>query len=151
MVGIDAGRPTSGTLPSKTLPTMLSCRQISPSAQFAVGGEAGELGAGAGAAGRAVVGLAGAEDEVAAVGAGRVGGPNSSMWSISRRRAGDALRVQRLADAPGEVGQALDVVERELLAVIARTRKNQLPPQATSPRDGADSRALPRGACCALR
>src|SRR5262249_15267384 len=35
--------------------------------QFAVGGEAGELGAGAGAARRAVVGQAGAEDEVAAV------------------------------------------------------------------------------------
>ena len=48
--------------------------------QFAVGIEAGELGAGAGAAGRAVVGFAGAEDEVSAIGAAAtVGGPKSSM------------------------------------------------------------------------
>ena len=49
------------------------CRRCSPAArprlaQLAVGDEAGELGAGAGAARRAVVGLAGTEDEVAAVG-----------------------------------------------------------------------------------
>src|SRR5690606_28573379 len=36
--------------------------------ELAVGGQAGQFGAGAGAAGRAVVGLAGAEHEVAAVG-----------------------------------------------------------------------------------
>src|SRR5688572_24004389 len=38
--------------------------------ELAIGGEAGELGAGAGAARRAVVGFAGAEDEIAGVGAG---------------------------------------------------------------------------------
>ena len=40
--------------------------------ELAVGVEAGQLGAGAGAAGRAVVGLAGAEHEILAIGAGRV-------------------------------------------------------------------------------
>ena len=49
---------------------MLSCRQTWPSASLPSATEAGELGAGAGAAGRAVVGLAGTEDEVAAIGPG---------------------------------------------------------------------------------
>ena len=64
---------TIRTEPSKTLPMMLSCRQTSPSCELAVGAQAGELGAGAGAAGGAVVGLARAEHEVLAVGAGHAG------------------------------------------------------------------------------
>jgi len=57
----------TATVPSKVLPMMLSWRQISPRAQFAVLEQAGEFGTGAGAARGAVVGLAGTEDEVAAI------------------------------------------------------------------------------------
>ncbi len=68
---------TIRTEPSNTLPMMLSCRQTSPSTKLAVGGQAGELGAGAGAAGGAVVGLAGAKHEVLAVAhPAPSGGPN---------------------------------------------------------------------------
>ena len=62
-------------------------------AQLAVGGQAGQLGAGAGAARRAVVGLAGAEHEVPAVGAGR--GRRAEQLDVvdlAAVRAGDALR-----------------------------------------------------------
>ena len=69
--------------------------------------------------------------------AGSAGGPNSSMWSISAAVGpGDAARVQRLADAPGEVGQPLDVRRASSVSPWSPTRKNQLPPQATSPVTG---------------
>ncbi len=46
--------------------------------ELAIGGQAGKLGAGPGPAGRAVVCLAWAEDEIAGMRAGLSGGPNSS-------------------------------------------------------------------------
>ena len=80
-------------------------------AELAVGDQAGELGAGAGAAGRAVVGPARGRARSSCCRAwGLSGGPNSSMWSISAPSVPVIpLRDQRLADPPGHVGQAFDV------------------------------------------
>src|SRR5689334_20357985 len=68
--------------------------------EFAVGGEAGELRARAGAAGRAVVGFAGAKDEVAAV--------NADGWRRGEQLhvvdLGVALGVDGLAHAPRKIG-----------------------------------------------
>ena len=52
---------------------MLSCRQIWPSAQLAVGDQAGELGARAGAAGRAVIGLPGQSTKFLLSASGAIG------------------------------------------------------------------------------
>src|SRR5437879_4859412 len=69
-------------------------------AQLAVGEEAGELGAGPGAAGRAVVCHAGAEDEIAAVGVGVARGAEQlDVIDQAAVGAGDALALQRPADA----------------------------------------------------
>ena len=56
--------------------------------QFAIGVQAGQLGAGAGAARRAVVGLAGAQHEVLAVGARR-------QWAARTARCGRSPRRRR--------------------------------------------------------
>ena len=75
----------------------------------------------------------------------RRGGPNSSMWSISAPSAPrDALRVQRLADAPGEVGQRGRRWPASSRWPWSPTRKNQLPPQATSPVHACRGPARPR-------
>jgi len=98
--------------------------------QLAVGGEAGELRAGAGAAGRAVVRAAGAEDEVASVVGGIGGGPISSTWSISapsrpvtpwaasasRTRLATAVSSPTLASVEGE---AVVVAKKEPVAAQA--------------------------------
>ncbi len=102
--------------------------------EFAVGVEARELGAGAGAAGRAVVRLAGAEDEVLAVGAGR-GGRSEQLDVVDLAAIGPG--DVRWLRAPGERARCNRSVRRgasseSSLAVIA-DRKNQLPPQAMSP------------------
>src|SRR5690606_16764823 len=70
--------------------------------EFAVGGQAGQFGAGAGAAGRAVVGLAGAEHEVAAVGV-LVGAEKLDVVDAPIAPASDALGFQGLADGPGVI------------------------------------------------
>ncbi len=57
--------------------------------QLAVGRQASQLGAGAGAAGRTIISLAGAEHEVAAVGV-RVLGEQLDMIDLSTILAGDA-------------------------------------------------------------
>src|SRR5688500_8403486 len=75
--------------------------------KLAVRGEAGELGAGAGAARRAVVGLAGTQDEAARARAGCLRRPEE-LHMVDIRMP---LRVQRLADAPGAIGQSLDASE----------------------------------------
>src|SRR2546426_2121610 len=79
--------------------------------KLAVGRQAGQLGAGAGAAGRAVVGLAGTEHEAAAVGVWRRR-EELDVVDLGAVAAGDAVGGQRLAYAPGGVGQRLDLVER---------------------------------------
>src|SRR5688500_15651908 len=81
--------------------------------ELAVGGEAGELGACAGAARRAVVGLARAQHEVARVRAGA-----AFVHELHMIDVGKPLRVDRLADAPAHVSQSLDVLDVENLAVI---------------------------------
>src|SRR5581483_7530909 len=82
--------------------------------ELAVGGEAGELRARAGAAGRAVVRLARAEHEVTRL---RAGG-NSGAEQLDVVDIGMSLRIERLADAPGDIREALDVLEPQLLAVL---------------------------------
>ena len=57
--------------------------------------------------------------------------------------ARDSLVLQRLADGPSKVGQLLDVLEADSSAV-SRTRKNQFPPQATSPQTLPYSRHIDR-------
>src|SRR5262245_8679262 len=81
--------------------------------ELAVGREAGELRARAGAAGRAVVGLSRAKDEVARA-RRRRGGPEQ----LDVIDVGKPLRVGRLADAPARVGEALDIGQLERLAVV---------------------------------
>ena len=105
--------------------------------EVAVGGQAGQLGAGAGAAGRAVVGLAGAQHEVARVGAGRRR-EQLDVVDLRAVRPGDALGHERAADAPRERRSA---PPRAPAPSAPRTtasvdRKNQLPPHATSPVTG---------------
>ena len=77
--------------------------------QDAVGGEARQLGAGAGAAGRAVVGPAGAEHEVlrVGVGAGR-GAENLDVIDLAAVRTRDPFAFERLPDVPGEVGERVE-------------------------------------------
>ena len=89
-------------------------------AELAVGDQARELGAGAGAAGRAIVGLAGAEDEVLAVGTGRGGRAEQlDVVDLAAVGARDPLCGQGLTDSPGDVGQPFDVRQGEVLAVVA--------------------------------
>ena len=66
---------------------------------FSIGGEAGDLGTGAGAAGTAVVGVAGAKDEVAAM-VGRVGGGAGEfeMVDLAAIASGDAGGPDGVAD-----------------------------------------------------
>src|SRR5690606_30569630 len=76
-------------------------------AQLSVRREARELGAGAGSAGGAVVGVAGAEYEAA--GAGVAGGGQGEELDVVH--FGKALRIHGAADAAGDIGQAGDVCE----------------------------------------
>src|SRR5207244_13342260 len=89
-------------------------------AQLAVGHQAGELGAGAGAAGRTVIRPAGAEHEVAAVGrpiARRA--EQLDVVDLLPLSASNAAADERPPDAPGEVGQAFDVRQLQILPVRA--------------------------------
>src|SRR5476651_2157986 len=77
--------------------------------QFAVSRQARQFGAGAGAARGAVVGLAGAEHEVAAVGVVVVG-EQLHMVDHFTVFATDALAFQCLAHRPAVVGEGLQVI-----------------------------------------
>lgn len=85
--------------------------------KLAVGGQAGQLGAGAGAARGAVVGLAGAHHEVAAVGVGVVG---KQLDVVDRRAvfAGDALGFEGFEHGPGVLCQRFTVGQLDTLAVF---------------------------------
>ena len=111
---------------------MLSCRQTFAGAQLAVGVQAGQLGAGAGAARRAVIRVAGAQHKAAAVGAvtlgrtvrcGRLGAPSAPVMPARDRAHLHALGVAR---------QRWRCCSRSVCP-CSLTRKNQLPPHATSP------------------
>src|SRR5690349_15548543 len=80
--------------------------------QFAVGGEARELGARAGAARRTVVSLAGTEDKIV-----RVAAILRRAEEFDVIHLGKTLRVHSLPDAPGEIGERLDVGERQIVAM----------------------------------
>src|SRR5262249_23610372 len=89
--------------------------------ELPVGHQAGELGAGPGAAGGAVVGLAGAEDEVPALRVRpRRRADQLDVVNLLSASPCDRLRAQREADLPGEPGEAFYVGERELLAMVLR-------------------------------
>ncbi len=68
--------------------------------EFSVGMKAGQLGAGAGAAGRAVVNLARAEDEVPAVASPRIAGRTEDLDVVDLATvvAGDAVDGKRVTD-----------------------------------------------------
>lgn len=87
--------------------------------EFAIGGEAGEFGAGASAAGGAVIGFAGAEDEVAAIGA-REGGraEDFDVIDVAVVFSGDAVSFEGLADFPGVISQLVEVFEFDGAGVI---------------------------------
>src|ERR1017187_1338567 len=88
--------------------------------QFAIGVEAGQLGAGSGAAGRAVVGFTGTEHEVLAIGAGSGGfSEELDVIDLAAIRAGDAVGGETPADAPGKIGELVEPFESERLAVVA--------------------------------
>src|SRR5690606_2537574 len=86
--------------------------------QLAVGRQAGQLGAGAGAAGRAVVGLAGAQHEVAAVGLGVVG-EQLDVVDQAAVLAADALVFQRLLHGHRVGGEGVQIVAGYAQAVVA--------------------------------
>src|SRR6185295_13493381 len=86
--------------------------------QLAVGIQAGQLGAGSGAAWRSVISLAWAQDEIPAVDSGVLRGTEKfDVVYLFPVRACDPLSAQRLADCPGKVRQRLDVVERKFVAL----------------------------------
>ncbi|MNF90456.1 hypothetical protein D3C84_730210 [compost metagenome] len=90
--------------------------------QFPVGRQARQFCAGTGPAGRAVVGLARAHDEVAAVGVIVVG----KQFDVVDQRAVftvDALGLEGLEHCPGVLGEELDVVHLQGLTVIGHQEK----------------------------
>src|ERR687887_2519089 len=95
-----------------------------PLPKFAVRVEAGQLGARARAARRAVVGLARAEHEILAVHAVEFGRREEfDVVYLLAARARDARTRERLPDTPSEFGQRLEVLKIELLAVFADEKK----------------------------
>src|SRR5581483_8306847 len=87
--------------------------------KLAVLEEAGHLRARAGAAGRAVVRLSRAEDEVLAVGVRAIGRPEK-LDMIDHRAVlpGDPVFLQALPDSPRHLGQPLVVAQADLLAML---------------------------------
>ena len=93
---------------------------LAPDAAFGqgtIGIEAGELGAGAGAAGGAVVGFAGAEHETLAIGA-RGGGKKLDVVDFRPVRAAQAVEGIGFAQTPGEIGELFEVLQAELQTVV---------------------------------
>src|SRR5205085_537706 len=78
--------------------------------QFAIGGQARDLGAGAGAAGRAVVRFAGAEDEIPAV-IRRIVRWAEQLDVVDDAAvfSGDTVSLKGLPNPPAEVGESLNV------------------------------------------
>src|SRR5262249_8009015 len=111
-----------------------------PRLQLSIGGQARQLGAGAGAARRAIVRLARTQHEIPAVVA-RVPRPAEQLHVIAPLSvcSGNALARQFLANLPGEVGQLVDARQLQLLSVLA----NEEEPVA-APRHVARDRAVPQ-------
>ena len=129
-VAIDAHRALENAADQAFLPPDLARGKL------AIVHQAGELGACAGAAGGAVISLARAEDEVLAIRSGTVGGPNSSMWSISPSWSPVMpCAVSCLANAPGDLGEAFGVLQGNGLAVVLHQEE-----PVAAPGDVADIR-----------
>src|SRR5215469_18612344 len=93
-------------------------------AQFAVGIQAGELGAGACAAGRAVISFARAEHEVFAVHPGDFGWTEQlDVVDLVAMVAGDSSKTECLAHRPGKVGKSFDVLQREFETMLFHEKK----------------------------
>src|SRR4051794_2921801 len=75
--------------------------------EFIIRGEAGEFGAGASAAGGAIISFAGALDEIAGVRAGH--GGRSEKFNVIDFR--EALAIDGLANAPAKFGQLFSIGE----------------------------------------
>ena len=90
--------------------------------QFAIRVQAGQLGAGAGAARRTVVGLAGAEHKTAAV-SFRAGAEQFHMVDLLTTRTGDTPGGQLRARAPGKIGQDIQIFERDIQPVVMHQEK----------------------------
>lgn len=98
--------------------------------KFAGGGKAGEFGAGAGAAGRAVVSGAGAENEVLGVGfdSGLGRGEALDVVDFAAVLARDVLGVQGVADGSGELRQRGDVFRFDFRTLVGNEKKPIPPP-----------------------
>src|SRR5215467_1597148 len=109
-------------------------------AQFSVGIEASELGAGARAARGTVVGAAGAQDKIFAVRFRGAGRPiQLDVVDLLFVIAGDPVGAERLPDAPGEIGQLLDPIHAQDLPMLGDEVKPVAAPRDIS-HDPADSR-----------
>src|SRR5208283_5016696 len=83
-----------------------------------IGPQAGHFGAGARAAGRTVVGLAGAQHEVAAGRIGRGLGEQLDVVDLAAAGAMDALLAQGPADGPGVTRELLQMVQIQRITVV---------------------------------
>lgn len=88
--------------------------------QFPGSGEAGELGAGAGSAWGSVVGFAGTEHEVLAVGVDPVGRRSEDLDVVDMLVVGpgDVLFFKSLSNGPSEGGELLDVFEADFGTLV---------------------------------
>ena len=92
--------------------------------EFPVGIKTGKLGAGAGAAGRAVIGFTGTEYKILAVDRRRIGWPKQfNVIDLLLAGASNSAPVERLANCPGEVRQLLNIFERQFKTVLADKEK----------------------------
>lgn len=92
--------------------------------EFAIGVKAGQLRTGAGAAGRAVIFLAGAQNEILAVNSGNDGGPvQLDVIDFMAVSAADSVFVERAANRPGEIGKRGDVLHAQFQRIVFHQEK----------------------------
>jgi len=92
--------------------------------QSAVGIKACQLCAGPGAAGRAIVGLARAQDKILAIDTGEPRGAKYfDMVDLLPVCASDAVRTQGLAYGPGKYRQEFDIAQAYFLTGIVNKKK----------------------------
>ena len=92
--------------------------------QFAIGEEAGQLGAGAGAAGRAIVSMTRAEYKVSAIGAWIAGRAEQfNMVDFLPVRAANPGMLQRLTNSPREIDEPVRVSQFQHLPMIVDEEK----------------------------
>ena len=115
---------TIRTEPSKMLPMMLSCRQTSPSRSLPSALKHASLALVPVPQGERSYALPGQRTKFLLSAPGTLGGPKSSIWSISAPSgARDPCRGQGLANPPGDFGQPFDVGHAQGLAVIVHQKE----------------------------